>query len=208
MKHISVRNGNDKIIIPIPTCYSDCQTLVCSDYFRYYGHGNSLLKMYIRTWKSPSFALNFWLRLSSYKGWAFPYCRFRLSRIANKYGLQIYPDTKIGYGLYIGHGFGTIVNPTAIIGNNVNLSQFTTIGSNEGKSALIGDNVYIGPSVCVVENVSIGSNVIIGAGAVVVKDVPRDCTVAGVPAKVISYKSPGRFIQNKWTLPKLDEIDY
>lgn len=202
MKHMSVKNNGMDIIIPIPQSYKDCLTLVRSDYFRYVGHGDSILKMYLRIWRSSSFALNFWLRLSSYKGWLYPYCRFRLSRIANKYGLQIYPDTKIGYGLYIGHGFGTIVNPTAIIGNNVNLSQFTTIGSNEGKSALIGDNVYIGPSVCVVENVSIGSNVTIGAGAVVVKDVPRDCTVAGVPAKVISQKCPGRYIQNKWILPR------
>lgn len=207
MKHISVRNGNDEIIIPIPTSYSDCKTLIRSDYFRYVGHGDSLFKMYLRTWRSASFALNFWLRLSSYQGWLCPYSRFRLSIVANKYGLQIYPGTKIGYGLYIGHGFGTIVNPTAIIGNNVNLSQFTTIGSNDGESAVIGDNVYIGPSVCVVEKVSIGCNATIGAGAVVVKDVPKNSTVAGVPAKVISEKFPGRYIMNPWMMPQLEEID-
>lgn len=90
------------------------------------------------------------------------------------------------------------MNPTAKIGNNCNLSQFTTIGANEGKAAVIGDNVYIGPSVCLVENVIIGDNVTIGAGAVVVKDVPDDATVAGVPAKIISYKSPGRYINRRW----------
>ena len=202
MKHISVKNGDDNIIIPIPTSYADCLTLIRSDYFRYTGHNGNLIKMYLKTWRSPSFALNFWLRLSSYRGFFYPYSRFRLSLIANKYGLQIYPGTKIGYGLYIGHGFGTIINPTAIIGNNVNLSQFSTIGSNDGISAVIGDNVYIGPSVCIVENVSIGNNATIGAGAVVVKDVPRDCTVAGVPAKVISEKLPGRYINHRWTLPQ------
>lgn len=207
MKHISIRNGNDEIIIPIPASYSDCKTLICSDYFRYVGHDDSMFKIYLRTWSSSAFALNFWLRLSSYKGWLYPYSRFRLSLIANKYGLQIYPGTKIGYGLYIGHGFGTIVNPTAIIGNNVNLSQFTTIGSNEGSSAVIGDNVYIGPSVCVVENVSIGNNATIGAGAVVVKDVPKNCTVAGVPAKVISEKQTGRYIKNRWIKTQFDKID-
>ncbi|WP_220450672.1 hypothetical protein [Megamonas funiformis] len=59
---------------------------------------------------------------------------------------------KIGYGLYIGHGGPVIINPTAVIGNNVNLSQFTTIGSNEGKAAIIGDNVYIGPQVVLLQN--------------------------------------------------------
>lgn len=73
---------------------------------------------------------------------------------------------------FLSHGFGTIVNPTTIIGNNVNLSQYSTIGSNEGKAAIIGNNVYIGPGVYIVEHVKIGSNVCIGAGAVVTKDIP------------------------------------
>ena len=205
MKHLSIKNKSEEVIIPIPTSYSDCITLVRSDYYRYVGTGGSLFRMYFRSLASSSFALNFWLRMSSYKGWLYPYCRARLSLVAKKYGLQIYPDTKIGYGLYIAHGFGTIVNPTAVIGNNVILSQFTTIGSNDGLSAVIGDNVYIGPSVCIVENVSIGSNATIGAGAVVVKDVPRNSTVAGVPAKVISEKEPGRYILNRWTLSSINK---
>ena len=200
-----IKNKDEEIAIPIPTKYSDCITLISSDYYRYAGTKASFLKMYFKSLMHPSFALNFWLRLSSYKGWGHPYCRFRLSQIANKYGLQIYPGTKIGYGLYIGHGFGTIINPTAVIGNNVNLSQFTTIGSNEGESAVIGDNVYIGPSVCVVENITIGSNATIGAGAVVVKDVPKNSTVAGVPAKVISEKQPGRYVLNRWTLSQSEK---
>lgn len=78
-----------------------------------------------------------------------------------------------------------MINATAIIGNNVNLSQFTTIGSNRDKAAYIGDNVYIGPSVCIVENVCIGNCANIGAGAVVVKDVPQNATAAGVPAVIV-----------------------
>lgn len=207
MKHLNVKNNGEEIIIPVPIDYSDCITLIRSDYYRYAGVEGSLFRMYLKSLTSASFALTFWLRLSSYKGWIYPYCRARLSLVAKKYGLQIYPGTKIGYGLYIAHGFGTIVNPTAVIGNNVNLSQFTTIGSNDGLSAVIGDNVYIGPSVSIVENVSIGSNATIGAGAVVVKDVPRNSTVAGVPAKVISEKEPGRYILNRWTLPSIHRQD-
>ncbi|MDR0559200.1 MAG: acetyltransferase [Prevotellaceae bacterium] len=117
-----------------------------------------------------------------------------------KYGLQILPETEIGYGLYIGHGFGTIINPAVKIGNNCNLSQFTTIGTNHNRGATIGDNVYIGPCVCIVEDVHIGNNASIGAGAVVVKDVPENATVAGVPAKVLNFNNPGRYVNNRWTV--------
>jgi hexapeptide transferase family protein len=76
--------------------------------------------------------------------------------------------------------------------------QYSTIGSSWFNGATIGDNVYIGPSVCIVENVKIGNGVTIGAGAVVVKDVEEGCTVAGNPAKVISHKEPGRLVWRKW----------
>ena len=55
-----------------------------------------------------------------------------------------------------------IINPTAVIGNNCNLSQFVTIGAIDGNAAEIGDNVYIGPNCCLIENVRIGNNVTIG----------------------------------------------
>ena len=113
-------------------------------------------------------------------------------------GNRIPSSVKIGYGLYIGHGGPVVINPTAIIGNNVNLSQFTTIGSNEGKAATIGDNVYIGPNVCVVEDVVIGNNVTIGAGSVVTKSIPDNATAVGNYAKVINYNNPARYIGNKW----------
>lgn len=117
-----------------------------------------------------------------------------------KHRIQIYPKTKIGFGLYIGHGGPIIVNSTAVIGNNVNLSQFTTIGSNEEHAATIGDFTYIGPNVCIVENVKIGSNVTIGAGAVVTKDIPNNATAVGNYAKVINYNNPGRYTRNnRWT---------
>lgn len=102
--------------------------------------------------------------------------------------------------MYIGHGFGIVVNSSAIIGNNCNLSQLTTIGANDGKAAVIGDNVYIGPNVCLVENVHIGNNVTIGAGAVVTKDIPDNATAAGVPAKVLNYDNAARYINNKWEI--------
>lgn len=112
--------------------------------------------------------------------------------------IQLPKTTQVGYGLYIGHGGPIVINSTAIIGNNCNLSQFTTIGSNEGKAAIIGDNTYIGPNVCIVEHVKIGNNVTIGAGSVVTKDIPDNATVVGNYAKVINYKNPGRYILRRW----------
>ena len=138
-----------------------------------------------------------WFRWASHGVWG-PVGKIFHQLAMRRTGIWIQACTEIGYGLYIGHGIGLVVNPTAKIGNNCNLSQFMTIGANNGKAAVIGDNVYIGPSVCIVEDVEIGDNATIGAGAVVVKDVPENATVAGVPAKIVSYKSPGRYIGNRW----------
>ncbi len=121
---------------------------------------------------------------------------WRINRSKNY--IQISPECEIGYGLYIGHGGPVFVNPTAHIGNNCNLSQFDTIGANDGKAATIGDNVYIGPNVCIVEDVTIGDNVTIGAGSVVTKDIPENATAVGNYAKVINYNNPGRYIKKKY----------
>lgn len=113
-------------------------------------------------------------------------------------------ETKIGYGLYLGHG-NIVVNRTAKIGNNVNLSNFTTIGSNQNTAATIGDNVYIGPNCCIIENVHIGDNVTIGAGSVVTKNIPDNATAAGNYAKILNFENPAKFIKNKWE--RFEEIE-
>lgn len=178
--------------------------LIRSDYYRYTGKRSSsfLGKLEIifiaLTARSHCFTYLFWLRLCAYKnfpGFIAKYMHYRLSR---KYGIYIPWKTKIGYGFYIGHGVGIVINPQTIIGNNCNISQFLSIGSNNGTPAIIGDNVYIGPSVCTVENVHIGNNVSIGAGSVVTRDIPDNATVAGVPAKVLNYNNPGRFVGSRW----------
>ena len=91
-----------------------------------------------------------------------------------------------------------VINNRTIIRNNVIFSQFLNIGTNHNTPAIIGDNVYLGPGVCIVENVKIGNNSTIGAGAVVTKDVPENATVAGVPAKILNYNNPGRYIHRPW----------
>lgn len=168
-----------------------------SDLYRLTGRCNSVydfIKMYLR---NSTFRFQVALRLR----------QSRRTRIlgnllwilnSNRKWIKIHPETKIGYGLYIGHGGPIVVHPSTIIGNNVNLSQFTTIGTNSGKSAVIGNNVYIGPNTCIIDNINIGNDVTIGAGSVVTKDIPDNATACGNYAKVINFKEPGRFIGNKW----------
>ncbi len=190
-----------EVLIEKKITYKEIYEYIKSDYFRYFASGkrNKYLLVHILNIvfrkKNHCFTFSFWYRLAYRNNF---FVKKILGKIKRKYGLQIPKDVKIGYGLYIGHGIGIVISPSAIIGSNCNLSQFTTIGSNHGQAAIIGDNVYIGPSVCIVENVKIGNNVTIGAGSVVTKDIPDNATVAGVPAKIISYKTPGRYIQNKW----------
>lgn len=173
---------------------------IISDYYRYVGRKDPFIKIIFYTFRNHCFRYCFWFRLSSRKNAFVLLARMARALIASKYGILISRKTDIGYGLYIGHGYGIIVNSSAIIGNNCNLSQFTTIGANDGPAAVLGDNVYVGPNVCLVENVHIGDNVTIGAGAVVTKDIPRNATAVGVPAKVINFDNPARYINNKWDL--------
>ncbi len=192
------------IKVPIPENYHDCVTLIQSDYYRSHGRTAGVWRMYLYALREPSFMFLFWHRLSQVKGWLWLYAKWRHRRLMFKYGLMIASSTKIGYGFFIGHPQGVIINHTAVIGNNVNISQFLTIGANEVRAAVIGDNVYIGPQVCLVENVHIGSNATIGAGAVVTKDVKENAVVAGNPAHEINAKvSPGKYIGNPW--PMADE---
>lgn len=102
--------------------------------------------------------------------------------------------TKLAYG-----GIGVVIHARAIIGNNCMIGQGVTIGGKSGwyEVPVIGDNVEINAGARVLGPVRIGNNVIIGANAVVVKDVPDNCIVAGIPAKIIKenitledYKGP------------------
>lgn len=167
-----------------------------SDLYRYSGKCNftEFTKKFLY---NRSFNYLVWLRMCQYGG-ILKLIAIPINIIKRRGNIQISYKTRIGYGLYIGHNGPVVINPTAIIGNNVNLSQFTTIGSNYNKAANIGDNVYIGPNVCVVENVNIGKGAVIGAGSVVTKDIPPYSTAVGNYAKVINYKSKSSFIQNKW----------
>lgn len=185
MKIEKINNLNSIIEIPVPENYSDCWTLVKSDYYRWRKRDDNFFKIILYTFLNYNFAYCFWLRMSKHKGWLFPFFRWRLYLSGKKHGISFSRNVRLGYGLKIVHAIGIIINVTAVIGNNCTIHQFLTIGSDLNRAAVIGDNVYIGPTVCVVENVHIGNDVVIGAGAVVTKDIYNNIIAAGVPAKPI-----------------------
>ena len=90
-------------------------------------------------------------------------------------------------GLVLIHGHGTIINRYSVIGKNCTILHGVTIGGLENTwPPRIGDNVYIGCGAKVLGPIKIGNNVKIGAGAVVIKDVPDNATVVGVPARILN----------------------
>lgn len=157
--------------------------LIQSDYYRGYGKNENVWVIAKKAIKSPLHPMSFmfWFRIVQYGKcnrlvrWYAAKMYIKISRIRN---LDIPLSTDIGYGFYLGHCMCIVINGGTKIGNNVNISQFLNIGTNHNAPAIIGDNVYIGPHVCVVENVHIGNNATIGAGAVVTKDIPEDATAA------------------------------
>lgn len=105
-----------------------------------------------------------------------------------KYGFQIYPETNIGEGLYLGHWGSLVINPNAKIGINCNIAQGVTIGQqNRGKNEgypVIGNEVWIGPNAVIVGNVTIGNNVLVAPNSYVNFSVPSNSVVMGNPGIV------------------------
>jgi len=103
-------------------------------------------------------------------------------------GIEIHPGAQIGQGLFIDHGMGIVIGETAIIGKNVTLFQGVTLGGT-GKECgkrhpTLEDDIVVGAGAKVLGNITIGSNSYIGANAVVLRDVPANSTVVGVPGHV------------------------
>lgn len=148
---------------------------------------------------NPSFRYTLWLRMSKLSVAPLRiFARLMHRRLSHKFLMQIPSSVRLGYGLRIPHHMCIVINSSATIGDNCTIGQFTTIGSGRRRAATIGNNVFIGPGVSIIEDVRIGDGATIGAGAVVVRDVPPGATVAGNPARVISDKAPGRLVKHPW----------
>ncbi len=103
-------------------------------------------------------------------------------------GIEIHPGAKIGKRFFIDHGMGVVIGETAVIGDDVLIYQGVTLGGagiEKGKRhPTIGNNVVIGAGAKILGNINIGDNSYIGANAVVIKDVPANSTVVGVPGRI------------------------
>lgn len=106
-------------------------------------------------------------------------------------GIEIHPGATIGKRLFIDHGMGTVIGETTIIGDDCTLYQGVTLGGvgtgeyQKKRHPTLNDNVTVFSGAKVIGNVIIGKNSVIAAMAVVLKDIPEDCTVAGIPAQIV-----------------------
>ena len=118
----------------------------------------------------------------------FTIARIISQRARHKTGIEIHPGAQIGKGLFIDHGMGVVIGETTIIGDNCLLYQGVTLGGtgkDKGKRhPTLGDNVMVGAGAKVLGPINIGSNVKVAANAVVLSDIPENCTAVGVPARI------------------------
>ena len=119
-------------------------------------------------------------------------------------GVEIHPGAKIGKNLFIDHGMGVVIGETSEIGDNVTIYHAVTLGGSspsidserqryEKRHPTIGDDVVIGSGAQIIGPVKVGNKARIAANAVVVKDVPANATMVGIPAKAVKLDNKGNF---------------
>ena len=104
-------------------------------------------------------------------------------------GVEIHPAAQIGKHFFIDHAMGVVIGETAIVGDNCVLYQGVTLGGTGNETGkrhpTLGNNVIVGVGAAVLGNITVGDNSKIGGGAVAVKDVPPNCTVIGIPGRIV-----------------------
>jgi serine O-acetyltransferase len=126
--------------------------------------------------------------------WLWHHGLLLLARLSSQYarfltGIEIHPAAEIGRRLFIDHGLGVVIGETAIVGDDVLLYQGVTLGGTgkeQGKRhPTLEDGVVVGSGAKILGNITVGKNCRIGAGSVVLRNVPADSTVVGVPGHII-----------------------
>ena len=117
-------------------------------------------------------------------------------------GIEIHPGAHIGKGVFIDHGMGVAIGETAIVGDYCSIYQDVTLGGTGDRDCkrhpTLGNNVVVGAGAKILGNIYIGDRVRIGASSVVLTDVPADCTVVGIPGRIVRAKD------NSLTILKAD----
>lgn len=115
--------------------------------------------------------------------------RWISQRAARRTGIEIHPGANIGKGFFIDHGTGVIIGETTIIGDNVTLYQGVTLGGTGKETGkrhpTLEDNVMVSAGAKVIGSFTVGKNSKIGAGSVVIEEVPPNCTVVGIPGRIV-----------------------
>jgi len=129
--------------------------------------------------------------------WKIPIIPRWLSQSARFFtGIEIHPGAAIGKNFFIDHGMGVVIGETAIVGDDVLLYQGVTLGGTGKETGkrhpTLGNNVVVGTGAKILGNITIGDNSYIGANAVVIKNVPSNSTVVGIPGRIT--KQEGRKI--------------
>lgn len=139
----------------------------------------------------PSFKVILHYRVAHklYRAGHYFMARWLSQRAVRKTGIEIHPGATIGKGLFIDHGSGVIIGETAIIGDNVTLYQGVTLGGTGKETGkrhpTLCDNVMVSAGAKIIGSFTIGENSKIGAGSVVLEEIPPNCTVVGVPGRIV-----------------------
>ena len=121
------------------------------------------------------------------------WARWISQRTARKTGIEIHPGATIGKGLFIDHGTGVVIGETAVLGDNVTLYQGVTLGGTgkeKGKRhPTLEDNVMVSAGAKILGSFTVSENSKVGAGSVVLGPVPANCTVVGIPGRIVKKDS-------------------
>ena len=104
------------------------------------------------------------------------------------FSCSIYPTTILKDGVKIAHGIGIVLHQNTIIGERTVIYQHVTVGNASGPK--IGSDCVLGAGCVILGDITIGNNVKIGANAVVLSDIPDNCTAVGIPAKIVRKRGP------------------
>lgn len=188
------------------TTFAELFATISADCFRY-NRQIGFIGFLRCGYENPGFKFTFWLRLCSFLFWRptlkFPFyylAKLILNHYKYKFGIDMPVGLDVGSGFYIGHFGGIVIGKNVVIGKNCNLSHGVTLGQvNRGEnkgSPIIGNNVYVGVGAKVLGKIIVGDNAAIGANCVVIKNVPDNGVVVGVPGKLVSYNGSKDYVNN------------